>query len=299
MEIIDISGSFYIVFLILSLSGMSLLYSLEKFRSKWKRKEIITCGTIYRIIILSLLISLSITFYVYIDQSICHEREIFDGSTHCHSALPHIALSSISREVDISVFTVKIVALIFIALAFIKILFPLIETRKFMREISRKAITPSKEFRDLCRKINNNLKMNINYKVVDSSLMSPGMSGFFCPTIIIPRKLAEEFSEEELKALIYHEAGHIINKDNIMRFLILVCNSIFFFLPLKNIYKKWDMERDLECDRLSAFYTGSPLSVASALLKTLKLSLKEKTFIYSTFGNSGESSVRKIGRAHV
>jgi len=292
MEIINISGSFYIVFLILSLAGTAFIYSFEKITGIWKKKEIMTVGAIYRIIIFSLLISLSVTFYVYIDQSICYEREIFDGSTHCHSALPHIALSNISRETDIIIFTVKIIALIFMALAFIKILYPLIETRKFMKEISRRSLTPSKKFSSLCRKINNKLKMNINFRVIDSPLMYPGMAGFFYPVIIIPGRIAEEFSEEELEALIYHEAGHIINKDNIMRLLILVCNSILFFLPLKDIYRKWDMERDLECDRLSAFYTGNPLNVASALLKTLKLSFKEKTFIYSTFANSKESAVR-------
>ena len=139
------------------------------------------------------------------------------------------------------------------------------------------------------------MRRNIEYRVLDVPVNYAGVIGFLRPAVIIPEKLIKELSEDELKSFMYHEAAHIVNRDNIIRLIILICKSIFFFLPLNSFYKNWDRERDMECDRIASFHTKNPLSVASAILKVTKMSLsneKKPIYGFSAFSNKKNSFVK-------
>ena len=68
--------------------------------------------------------------------------------------------------------------------------------------------------------------------VVSKNIMSPMIAGFLCPKLVLPEKVLESFSEEQLKLVFVHEYTHYKKKDHIMNFLLLVLNILHWFNPI-------------------------------------------------------------------
>ncbi len=168
----------------------------------------------------------------------------------------------------------------------VKICSLILSTVRFYKSFSKNLLPPSERVLSLSEKLNKNLKRSIKFQEAHIPVKYTGITGLFNPVAIVPQKLTEILNDRELEGLMYHEACHIINRDNPVRLIILLCNSILFFLPLK-FYKEWDKNRDLECDKFSVFHTKNPLAVASALVKTVELSgTTQENYAFSCFGKS-------------
>lgn len=118
-----------------------------------------------------------------------------------------------------------------------------------------------------------------SFMVTSKEIHTPLLIGFFRPKIIIPQKLCQAFSEDELNAVLAHEQGHILWKDNLLKLCTGFISALFWFIPFKKrILNKGDLECELACDRRAAH----PLHIAEALSKTSATSLPLAALSFSS-----------------
>ncbi|MBI2916732.1 MAG: M56 family metallopeptidase [Chloroflexi bacterium] len=86
--------------------------------------------------------------------------------------------------------------------------------------------------------------------------------------IFVPRALAVRLDDEELEALLAHEIGHVVRRDGLLDCLAKVCRNLMLFNPLAHLaLSRFELERELATDDLTARSGGNRLALASCLLK--------------------------------
>jgi beta-lactamase regulating signal transducer with metallopeptidase domain len=76
---------------------------------------------------------------------------------------------------------------------------------------------------------------SLNYDVpirLVSSDMSPAVCGLFRPAILLPQSLADQFSDEELRAVLVHEMIHLRRRDVWVNFAQALLQIIYWWHPL-------------------------------------------------------------------
>lgn len=92
--------------------------------------------------------------------------------------------------------------------------------------------------------------------------------GFWSPKICIARGLADALSMRELKAVLSHEAQHMVSRDPLKMFIVKYFRSIFFFLPgIKNFAKKYITFSELAADEKASGNPDERSGLAGAILK--------------------------------
>ena len=75
------------------------------------------------------------------------------------------------------------------------------------------------------------MKFNVQVKLTANS-MSPAVCGLFRPAILIPQSLAENFSDEQLRAVLLHELIHLRRRDVWLNFLQALLQIFYWWHPL-------------------------------------------------------------------
>ncbi len=75
------------------------------------------------------------------------------------------------------------------------------------------------------------MKLKLQVKLTTNS-MSPAVCGLFRPAILIPQSLAENFSDEQLRAVLLHELIHLRRRDVWMNFLQALLQIFYWWHPL-------------------------------------------------------------------
>jgi beta-lactamase regulating signal transducer with metallopeptidase domain len=74
-------------------------------------------------------------------------------------------------------------------------------------------------------------KFNVQVKLT-SNPMSPAVCGLFRPTILIPQSLVENFSDEQLRAVLLHELIHLRRRDIWVNFVQALLQIFYWWHPL-------------------------------------------------------------------
>jgi beta-lactamase regulating signal transducer with metallopeptidase domain len=74
-------------------------------------------------------------------------------------------------------------------------------------------------------------KFKVQVKLTTNS-MSPAVCGLFRPAILIPQSLAENFSDEQLRAVLLHELIHLRRRDVWVNFLQALLQIFYWWHPL-------------------------------------------------------------------
>jgi beta-lactamase regulating signal transducer with metallopeptidase domain len=74
-------------------------------------------------------------------------------------------------------------------------------------------------------------KFNLQVKLTANS-MSPAVCGLFCPAILIPQSLVDNFSDEQLCAVLLHELIHLRRRDVWVNFLQALLQIVYWWHPL-------------------------------------------------------------------
>lgn len=97
------------------------------------------------------------------------------------------------------------------------------------------------------------------------------LSGIRHPKIYINLSLVKILDDEELSAMLAHEAAHYIRKDQIMSTLFTIFRILLFFNPVALIeFRRMIHEREKLCDDIASRMTGHPLAVAAGLAKVFR-----------------------------
>jgi beta-lactamase regulating signal transducer with metallopeptidase domain len=75
------------------------------------------------------------------------------------------------------------------------------------------------------------MKFNVQVKLTTNS-MSPAVCGLFRPAILIPKSLVENFSDEQLRAVLLHELIHLRRRDVWVNFLQALLQIFYWWHPL-------------------------------------------------------------------
>jgi type II secretory pathway component GspD/PulD (secretin)/beta-lactamase regulating signal transducer with metallopeptidase domain len=75
------------------------------------------------------------------------------------------------------------------------------------------------------------MKFKVQVKLTTNS-MSPAVCGLFRPVILIPQSLAENFSDEQLRAVLLHELIHLLRRDVWMNFAQALLQIFYWWHPL-------------------------------------------------------------------
>ncbi len=119
-------------------------------------------------------------------------------------------------------------------------------------------------------------KVNLWYS---SKISTPMTFGFFKPVILLPVALLNNLSMEETESLIIHELTHIRNNDYLLNWMLVGCETIFFFNPfLQALGNKIRLEREKKCDTQVLQFNFHPINYAETLLKAASLKATPVSF---------------------
>jgi protein TonB len=103
----------------------------------------------------------------------------------------------------------------------------------------------------------------------------PGVRGAFRPRILLPRELVRALTEDELRAVLIHEAAHCRRRDPLLAHLQRMAQASFFFHPLLwPVLRRLRETAELACDEQVIAAGVCPGVYGRALGRTLQLGLR-------------------------
>lgn len=107
--------------------------------------------------------------------------------------------------------------------------------------------------------------------IMDSSLKTAFTCGLFRPRIYISTGLLRGLEKDELRAVFLHELKHKKGYDPLRFLLIGFARDAFFYLPaIKHMAFFARLKKEHEADDTAAARLGSPISLASAMIKVAR-----------------------------
>jgi Zn-dependent protease with chaperone function len=112
--------------------------------------------------------------------------------------------------------------------------------------------------------------------------------GFLKPKVFLATGLLSLLDKHEIKAVIYHELQHKKSADPLKMFILSLCASVFWYIPLlKWMLNQYKIAREIVADQYAIDQMGSPVQLGSALLKLLKKgSGFSMPFTYASFADT-------------
>ncbi|MBE0340097.1 M56 family peptidase [Paenibacillus sp. 28ISP30-2] len=96
--------------------------------------------------------------------------------------------------------------------------------------------------------------------------------GLWKPRIVLSSALLSVLDKHEEEAVVYHEAYHMKHYDPLKTWLLQMCATLLFYLPvLRHITNHYKIAREILADNEAIKRTGSPMGIGSALLKLLRM----------------------------
>lgn len=109
--------------------------------------------------------------------------------------------------------------------------------------------------------------------LVSETVRAPLAVGFRHPAIVLPKRLVEKLSAEELEQVVLHEAAHLERRDDWWGLLERVLRAVFAVQPaLYLIAKNIEREREFACDDWVVEQAGAVRPYAQALARVAELS---------------------------
>lgn len=105
------------------------------------------------------------------------------------------------------------------------------------------------------------------------AVRSPALYGLFRPTLLLPRGLADRFSDDELRHVLLHELGHVRRHDLPVNGVVAVLQMLHWFNPvLWFAFRRMQADRELATDALAleAAGEGRARSYGETILKLLE-----------------------------
>jgi Zn-dependent protease with chaperone function len=98
--------------------------------------------------------------------------------------------------------------------------------------------------------------------------------GFIRPSLVVSWSLLELLDAEELKCALAHEIIHIVRKDHLKAWVMLLFRGFMFYNPVALLsFRSIINDNEKACDDAAVEITGNSLAFASGLLKVYKTGL--------------------------
>ncbi len=113
--------------------------------------------------------------------------------------------------------------------------------------------------------------------IVSSDFPEPGVCGIRRPKLVLPKRVLEALTNQELEAILLHELAHVRRHDNLVSLFQSWLGCVFWFHPVIWIIDRQLLEeRECACDEEVLSHTSDCKEYLSSLLKVFRSSLGEK-----------------------
>jgi beta-lactamase regulating signal transducer with metallopeptidase domain len=110
--------------------------------------------------------------------------------------------------------------------------------------------------------------------VVSPQVTEPGVWRVLRPVVVLPVGVGEALSDDELEAVMMHEAAHVARRDNLVANLQMALCCVFWFHPVVwAIDRKLLAERERACDEAVIGAGGRARVYATGLLKVFRFAI--------------------------
>jgi len=151
----------------------------------------------------------------------------------------------------------------------------MVRRSRFARDLREgRLLTEGRELETLNR-ARFRLRMSSEVGLIESDRAhEPGVWGLRRPIIVMPARLAERLSDEELEAVMMHELTHVQHRDNLYGSLRMLLCCLFWFHPLIWLIDRWALqEQEAMCDEKVIKLIGEPRTYIESLWKVVRFSL--------------------------
>jgi TonB family protein len=108
--------------------------------------------------------------------------------------------------------------------------------------------------------------------VASRHAIEPGVIGIRRPVLIWPQHLTAGLTDTHIEAIVAHEIGHIVRRDNLHALVQIVVTAVFWFYPpVWWIGARLVDERERACDERVLAAGRRPETYAESILKTCQL----------------------------
>ena len=128
-----------------------------------------------------------------------------------------------------------------------------------------------------------------------TGITEPFACGMVRRTIVLPNRIEQTLSPEELKALLAHEVAHLVRRDPWWMLVFEFLCSSLAFQPLSFLARRrWQQAAELLCDDWAIGRHHSAISLASCLMKIAEWRLNRKSTAMglAAMGRSGALTQR-------
>ena len=136
--------------------------------------------------------------------------------------------------------------------------------------------------------------------ILSSDFPEPGVCGIRRPKLVLPKRVVEALTDQELEAVLLHEVAHVRRRDNLVSLFQSWLGCVFWFHPaIWLIDRQLLEERERACDEEVLSHAPNCQQYLSSLLKVFQSSLGERLAGASLI--TGSNLKRRIDhmRSHV
>lgn len=229
-------------------------------------------------LIMSLVISgtIFLQMTLYVISMLAGWNVKFNIVAVCHSWLKSVGLSSMEYALDILVMYTLIFSIWHIGSQ----LFCTARMKKRFEQYKEKMLTNEINQTNNCEKE--------DFLVISHPAPIAITVGFVRPKIILSTGLINLLTDDELKAVIAHEMYHKENRDPLKIFLLSLCASTMWYIPiLKWFHEQYRIIQEVLADEFAIKKQETSMNIGSALLKMLKIGMSDKMpFVYASFADT-------------
>jgi len=132
-----------------------------------------------------------------------------------------------------------------------------------------------------------------NWRETKSAVLKPGVFGIFHPVLLLPEGLADLLTEEQLQAVLAHEARHVECYDNLTAALHMCVETLFWFHPIVWwIGARLMDERERDCDEAVLRQGSRPGDYARSIVQVCEAYIESPLACAS--GISGSDLKKRI-----
>ncbi|MBN1907145.1 MAG: tetratricopeptide repeat protein [Deltaproteobacteria bacterium] len=133
-----------------------------------------------------------------------------------------------------------------------------------------------KHWTDIINRIKQKNRISKTIKLASTrDMMEPGVFGILRPVLFLPEEVSKHINDNELEAILIHEFEHIRCRDNLIAFIHMIVQALFWFHPI--VWLSGSMltqERELACDEAVLQSGKDPKVYAEGILKVCEHFLK-------------------------
>ncbi|MDP1608945.1 MAG: M56 family metallopeptidase [Chlamydiales bacterium] len=113
-------------------------------------------------------------------------------------------------------------------------------------------------------------------------------------TIIIPKNLTKQLSQDEFEAVVSHELEHLRWKDPILKLFCEIQSTLYWWVPTKWWLKRVDQDQEMSADASIRRYHLDHTALASVLVKIAGSRAHNKPAAFCTFAAKANSLLVRL-----